>query len=502
MKRLLALLLTAALLSGLVTGAWALGYIGTAYVTGGWLRLRSAPSFQAETLASYANGTRVTVHEINGEWYYVSLSDGNAGYMLGSYLSWTGGTQPVSDIAYVTSTNGLSVRLRSGPGTNYSVIAAYKVGTQVIILSRGTTWHYIKVGSQTGYMMAKYLTGSYTPVVTAPPQTGYTAYVTSENGLSVRLRSGPGTNFGVIGTYKPGARVTVLSHGPVWDYIQTSTQKGYMMTRFLTTSVPTGNQVTAVAVSNTNPRVGDTLYATVAPAGAAVLYTWYNETGAFLANTQSYTVRASDAGHSIRVMVTGTGAWTGTAYSAATAVVGGGTVNTQLTAVSVDTAAPRVGQVMRAVLSPAGATATYAWYRSDGSLVGSASTYTPTQADVGFSFYVVAIGTGSCTGAVTSAYTGQTQGSAVADQALTGYVSLPAAATTDVPLVPTMSLNSTNVTYAWYMGSTLVGTGAQLIPTYEMAGHEVRVVVTAMPGSGFQGSVSSGYCSIYALLGL
>ncbi|MBR6029342.1 MAG: SH3 domain-containing protein [Clostridia bacterium] len=501
MKRGMALLLALILMLTLAPASMALNNLGTAYVTGGWLRLRSAPSFQAETIASYASGTPVTVHEILGDWYHVSLADGKSGYMLGSYLRW-GGSQPVSDIAYITSSNGKPVRLRSGPGTNYGVIATYRVGTQVTILSRGTTWHYIRIGSQTGYMMSQYLTSSYTPTPTAQPQTGYTAYVTSSNGLAVRLRSGPGTNFGVIGTYNPGTRVTVLNHGSVWDYIKTATQTGYMMTKFLTTSTPQYNQVTAVAISSMTPRVGDTLWATVTPSGAAVLYTWFNENGTYLANTQSYTVKSSDLGHTLRVMVAGTSGWSGTAYSGTTSPVTGSGGTTQLTGVTIDTVTPRVGQVMRASLTPAGASATFAWYRSDGSLVSSSSSYTPVQNDVGFSFYVVAIGTGSSTGAVTSAYTGQTVSGAVTDTALSGYVSLPLTSVTGIPLTPTISLNSSNVTYAWYMDGTLVGTGSQLIPTMEMAGHDVRLVVTAMPGSGYQGSVSSGYCTIYAMLGL
>ena len=59
MKRVLAILIVLCMLvAAIPLGASA---DSTAYVVGGWLRLRALPSFDAETIASYYTGTRVTV---------------------------------------------------------------------------------------------------------------------------------------------------------------------------------------------------------------------------------------------------------------------------------------------------------------------------------------------------------------------------------------------------------------------------------------------------------
>ena len=199
MKRILAMLLALVLLLGVMPAPKAQAGPATATVKGGWLRLRDGASFDAETIASYYTGTRVTVLGTSGAWYHVTAPDGLTGYMYGSYL--TVGSSGASEniTAYVTSRNGKGVRLRSGPSTAYGVIGLYSVGTQLTILSSGTYWHYVKIGSQRGYMMAEFVTTK------APGSAAdYTAYVTSANGRGVNLRQGPSTGYGAIGSYAVG----------------------------------------------------------------------------------------------------------------------------------------------------------------------------------------------------------------------------------------------------------------------------------------------------------
>jgi uncharacterized repeat protein (TIGR02543 family) len=86
---------------------------------------------------------------------------------------------------------------------------------------------------------------------------------------------------------------------------------------------------------------------------------------------------------------------------------------TALTGVTLSTNSPVTGTAITSTLSPSGASATYQWYRnatssnSGGTIIVGAteSSYTPTSADVGKYLYVIANGTGGCTGIVTSAAT-------------------------------------------------------------------------------------------------
>ena len=213
----------------------------TGIVKGGWLILRATPSFSGTIRSSYPTGTKVTISGQVGSWYAVTAPDGLSGYMLGDYLqiSGGGGSMPVETTAYVTSRNGLNVRLRSGPGKGYSILASYAPGTQCQILSAGNNWCRIQIGNYTGYMMTQFLTNSYvTPAPEPTPGGDYTVYVTSSNGKGVNLRSGPGKGYSSIGFYSVGTEAWMISRGATWSYIRVGDRYGYMMTKFLTETQP------------------------------------------------------------------------------------------------------------------------------------------------------------------------------------------------------------------------------------------------------------------------
>ena len=215
-------------------------------VKGGWLILRASPSFSGTIKSSYPSGTRVKITGKTGSWYAVTAPDGLTGYMLGDYLQvsgGSGGTLPVETTAYVTSANGLNVRLRSGPGKGYSILASYAPGTKCTILSAGNNWCRIQIGSYTGYMMTRYLTNTpNVPTPTPQPHPGpsgeYQVYVTSKNGKGVNLRSGPAKTYSSIGFYSVATPAMMITKGKTWSYIRVGNRYGYMMTQFLTESEP------------------------------------------------------------------------------------------------------------------------------------------------------------------------------------------------------------------------------------------------------------------------
>ncbi|MFH1881009.1 MAG: SH3 domain-containing protein, partial [Bacillota bacterium] len=229
MKRIgLIALVVLIMLSLLPLTASGISQYGT--VTGGWLRLRTGPSYDATILKSYYTGTVVEILGTSGDWYNVKAPDNQAGYMLAAYITLGGGT---GTTAYVTSANGYGVNLRTGPGKGYRVLAVYAVGTQVSVLQSGVIWSRIQVGTTVGYMMSEFLTTTPPgPTPTTPPS-GDMATVWSANGYGVRLRSGPGTSYSIIGLYSVGTRVAVQTRGTTWDYILVGSRLGYMMNEFL-----------------------------------------------------------------------------------------------------------------------------------------------------------------------------------------------------------------------------------------------------------------------------
>ena len=240
-------------------------------VFGGWLNLRSAPSYNGSIRASYPTGTKVTITGQKGSWYSVKAPDGLSGYMLGSFLKVSGGSNSAAGEtnAYVTSRNGLNVRMRSGPGTGYSILATYAPGTNVTILVSGSYWCKIQVGTQTGYMMSEFLTSkapSQSSSAVTPPVSSseYDVWVTSANGKGVNLRSGAGKNYKAIGFYSVGTKASMITRGNTWSYIRVGNRVGYMMTEFLTGASPepivvpvlSGSYVTSANGKGVNLRKG------------------------------------------------------------------------------------------------------------------------------------------------------------------------------------------------------------------------------------------------------
>ena len=230
MKRIVILSLVAVMVLTLlpVLSASAAEY-GT--VVGGWLRLRTGPSYDATILKSYYTGTVVEILGTSGDWYNVKTPDNKAGYMHSDYISL--GSSPSTLTKYVTSINGYGVRLRTGPSKGYRVIAVYSVGTKVSVLQTGVIWSRIQIGSTVGFMMSEFLTSTAPGSSPSTPEGDDMASVWSSNGYGVRLRSGPSKSYSIIGLYSVGTRVDVQTRGADWDYILVGSRLGYMMNEFL-----------------------------------------------------------------------------------------------------------------------------------------------------------------------------------------------------------------------------------------------------------------------------
>ncbi len=233
----------------------------TGKVHGGWLILRDAPSYSGKQISSYPAGTVVTITGQSGSWYAVKTPDSLTGYMLGKFLTVTGDDLINGGDAWVTSANGLNVRLRAGSGTQYKAIASYAPGTKCTILEKGDKFCKIQIGTSTGYMMTRFLTAK-------DPGTGgggtiqYDVYVTSTNGRGVNMRSTPYKANNVIGFYDVGTKAGMITPGAVWSLISVDGKEGYMMTQFLTKTKPdpiipvSGSFVISYNGKNVNLRSG------------------------------------------------------------------------------------------------------------------------------------------------------------------------------------------------------------------------------------------------------
>lgn len=383
--------------------------------------------------------------------------------------------------ATVQSGNQYGVRLRLGPGTNYASQTTLPSGTVVTVLEQGTVWTRIQAGTLSGYMMSKFLVSSGGSSTSSTPSLG-SATVYAGNGKRTWLRTAP--NGRRLGLYSDGTPLTILGYKGEWTRVMIGSSVGYMMSKYIALPAPTPaptpvpySALSKVELNYEYPLVGDTLLATITPSQATVTYQWYRDKvgGAKLSTAAAYTPTAADAGHKICVEVTGTGQWAQQKVSVLSQpvtkerkIAGVMIVNT-----NTDHTAPLAGDILKAVVAPSSATATYSW-RVAGVEKGTEATYVVQASDSNKQIQVYATGTGDFSGRAASDMT-----SPVADALALKEVKL----STSFPVVgqavsASVTPSSATASYVWYVDGIKMGTGATYTPTAFDMGKAITVKAT------------------------
>lgn len=204
--------------------------------TGIGLNLREEPSLSGALITSYKPGTQVTVLQKGATWSRVSV-DGKEGFMATQYLNFgssttTPSTPATGKVAVVNNPKDTQVlNLRQEASLDAKVLAYYRNGAKVTVLSTGSTWYKVQTeDGKIGYMMAKFLKLT-DETATAQP---YTATLINVNGGKiVNFRKSPSLSGEIIRTVPVGTKVTVLEHGTDWCKVDVDGTVGYISTWFM-----------------------------------------------------------------------------------------------------------------------------------------------------------------------------------------------------------------------------------------------------------------------------
>lgn len=200
----------AAGLAIVLTVGTAFASVGTATVTADALRLRSEANTGSRTLALVYKGATVELlsEEENG-WYKVSYQ-GKEGYMSAQWLD-----------AVITVTGSAGTAVEETPAEEHP--SAEEAPAQEPSVED-------------------------TPAEEAPAETGGVSATSSDSmvGVSVvvtadslNVRSGPGTEYGRIGSLKKGTELTILEDHGDWYKVTTGKMSGYVSASFVSTEAVT-----------------------------------------------------------------------------------------------------------------------------------------------------------------------------------------------------------------------------------------------------------------------
>lgn len=221
--------------------------------------------------------------------------------------------------------------------------------------------------------------------------------------------------------------------------------------------------ITEIGAINGTAEAGATLTAgALSPTGATCSYQWMRcdtSTGTYTniegATESTYALTGADIGKYVKVTATGTGTYAGDVTSSAIGPVG------VITAIGYIDGLNVIGSTLTAgTVTPVNATVTYQWQRADtlfssfSNIEGAAEkAYVLTDDDFGMYIRVVATGTGSYTGTLTSYMFGPIKKSVEGISAIIGTVQSGLTLTAG-----TVSPSEATVSYQWMRADTADGT--------------------------------------------
>ena len=121
-------------------------------ITGDSVNFRSGAGTNYSSIGKLNKGDKIEYLGESGSWVKARYS-GKTGYVYGSYV----GEYTSTNTKYVTAT---TLNVRSGAGTNYSIIGSLSKGTKVEVISTTNGWSKIKYNGSTGYVSSQYLSSS------------------------------------------------------------------------------------------------------------------------------------------------------------------------------------------------------------------------------------------------------------------------------------------------------------------------------------------------------
>ena len=129
----------------------------SSYVIANRVNFRSGPSTSYSVIGKLSNGDKVEVISTSNGWSKIKYN-GKTGYVSSQYLS--SSAAPESTTTTTKYVNTLSLNVRSGPSTSYSVIGKVSEGDKVEVISTSNGWSKIKYNGKTGYVSSQYLSSS------------------------------------------------------------------------------------------------------------------------------------------------------------------------------------------------------------------------------------------------------------------------------------------------------------------------------------------------------
>lgn len=246
--------------------------LGNGYTS---LNLRQGPGTSYNIIGELSSGTNVQIiSQCNSNWYKVQYN-GTTGYVYAPCISIVSGNlSSSSKTGTVINLSGdIQLNFRLGPSTNDTVIGGLSEGTTFTILSESNGWYKINYDGTIGYVYGYYVSvgNNSSSLSNSSSNTSKSGVVSNLNsGVDLNFRSGPNTDYSIIGELSEGTSVTILSENNGWYKINYDGTVGYVYSNYISTGNASSNNSTnalnnstatvsktSVSKSNSSKKLGD-----------------------------------------------------------------------------------------------------------------------------------------------------------------------------------------------------------------------------------------------------
>lgn len=194
------------------------------------LNVRASNNTSSKVLGTLKKDSKVNILEKKGDWYKIDYNGQNA-WVFSEYVSIEHNT---SDSSTTINKNGvvnaISLNLRSGAGTNHSVVKTMPKGTSLLVIEKIGDWYKVDVNGTIGYVSCEYVTLGNNNDQNTDQANGENGFVTADN---LNLRTGAGTNYGVIKVLSKDTKVTVTEKLSGWYKISVNGTSGYVSSQYI-----------------------------------------------------------------------------------------------------------------------------------------------------------------------------------------------------------------------------------------------------------------------------
>ncbi|MCF6408625.1 SH3 domain-containing protein [Pseudalkalibacillus salsuginis] len=203
------------------------------------LNVRSGPGLDNSVVAQVHKNKEYLILSEKGEWLQIQVGN-KKGWIAGWFArkvnkSSNESTGSPTDQWVSSIVDGLNVR--SGPDTSFSILGQIHSHEKYQAIETKESWTKIRYKNSTGWL-ASWLTESANKRSTKqnPTSTGQSVV----NIPNLNVRSGPGTNYNVIGSISKGHGVEILNIQNGWYEIKLKQGKGWVAGKYVTKALNPG----------------------------------------------------------------------------------------------------------------------------------------------------------------------------------------------------------------------------------------------------------------------